>query len=119
MSERVDLEEPIERGDTFAFRFVWTDGIASVDMRGKTIIFTMKLSPFMEDDEALLKLEVVPAADDALAEVGSVTINVPNSLSSKLIAGATHHYALRVREPGYPEPVEITYVYGEVKVKDS
>lgn len=119
MSERVDLIEPIERGDTFALRCVWADSNGAMDMRGKTIIFTMKLSPFMEDAEAVLKVEVVPEANDTLAQAGTVNIVIPKSQSANLIAGAIHHYALRSIEPGYPEPVEITYAYGEVRVKDS
>jgi hypothetical protein len=114
----VNIEDPIERGDTLFWEFNWTDDEdAPVDMRGKELVLTIKISPFIADADSAVLVSYTPANDDALAEIGKVIITVPKEQSANLIAGATHHYALRViTDAG---ETEVTHVKGTVPVEDA
>lgn len=120
MTATVNLTDPIQRGDSFSFEFNWDDGAeptpAPLDMRGKTVVLTFKLSNLMEDSEALVTVSKATAVDDAVAQGGKVVVPVSRTESSKLIAGATHYYALRVLEGAGEDITEVTHIAGTVPV---
>lgn len=123
-SREVNLTDPVQKGDTlgFAFRWAWPDGTPR-DMRGRELVFTMKLSPFIPDEEATVVVHKPLLMDDDKAAKGEAVIVVPRSQSQDLIAGVRFHYGLRVIQQNTygddPEPLEITHVYGTVPVKDA
>lgn len=122
MTAIVNLTDPLQRGDTLSFELNWDNGAVTpvpLDMRGKTIVLTIKLSNFQEDAEALVTVEATPGAGDTEAQGGSVVLQVPRSMSQNLIAGALHYYAVRVIDTSAPEDIEVTHVSGTVPVVDA
>jgi hypothetical protein len=116
----VNLSDPIERGDTLFWEFNWMDDQIvpePVDMRGKELVLTIKISPFIADVEAPVLVSYTPAVADAVAQAGTVVMTVPKSQTINLIAGATHHYALRVITDN--GDTEVTHVKGTVPVEDA
>lgn len=119
MATQVNLTDPIQRGDTTPFIFNWDDGAGPMDMRGKTLVMTFKLSPYQVDSDAELTKTVVFAADDVDAEDGITAFNLESSEAALLIPGVTFHYAVRIITPASPEDIELTYFYGTVPVEDA
>lgn len=118
MAQEQDLPA-IQRGDTIPYFFTWDDGTAVIDMRGKTVVMTVKLSIYIEDEEATVVKTVEVPADDSDAQQGNVFLQLESSDTSKLIAGQKYHYAVRVIEPGSPEAIETTQFYGRLPVEDA
>lgn len=126
MTAEIDIQTPIQRGDSFAFEFNWTDGNESspepIDMRGSTVYLSFKASPFIPDEEASVLIEYEVPLDLPFEDRGKVVVNVPRSESQKLIAGMSMHYALRVITPAPIEGlegVELTHVKGRVPIEDA
>ena len=109
----------IERGDSTPFSFNFDDGTDPIDMRGKTIILTLKVAQVIKDSEASLIKSVTPDAGDTDAQNGIVTIVLEASETALLTPFFTYFYAVRIREPGGVEQVETTYLKGEIPVEDA
>ena len=109
----------IERGDTVPYVMHWRSNQTPLDMQGKSVILTLKLSPVLEDKDASITKTLNLPMNDPLAQAGETTITLEHSETATLIPGQTYHMAVRVIEPGIPNAVETTYFYGRVPVKDS
>lgn len=118
MATLVDLPD-IQRGDTIPYSFNWSDGVNPVNVQGKTLVMTFKLSSLLSDSEADLTKTVVIAANDAEGALGNVALQLEASESALLYAGVTYSYGVRLIEPGIPEAVETTIIYGSIIVKDA
>lgn len=110
---------PIQKGDSVPFTFNWTDGVAPIDMRGKTVIMSFKLAAVMADSAATLTKTVVIAVDDADGALGIVSFRLESSETDLLTALVQYHYAIRIIEPASPEDIQTTFLYGTVLVKDA
>lgn len=111
---------PFHRGDTIPLKLTFTtDGVTPIDVRGKTITFTLKLSSAQADTAAALSKAVTPGAGDVLAQVGEVTITVEHSESITLITGHAYSYSIRMSEPASPEAKESTYIVGTFTLVDA
>jgi hypothetical protein len=118
MSANIDLPA-IQRGDTVPFVLNLDDGTNPIDMRGKTIILSVKISKMVEDAKATILKSVTPDASDADAEAGRVEIILESSETGTLIPTVTYFYAIRIQEPGTTEAYERTYLDGKLPVEDS
>lgn len=111
---------PFHRGDTIPLKLTFTDAVPTpIDMRGKTIIFTMKLAAAQADTAAALSKSVTPLAGDTLAQAGEVTITIEHSESLPLITSHPYSYSIRVSEPASPEAKETTYIVGTFTLVDA
>ena len=110
---------PFHRGDTVPLKLTFTDGVVPIDMRGKTIVFTLKLASAQADSAAALTKTVTPAAGDTLAQGGEVTITIQHSESIGLITSHPYSYSIRVTEPASPEDKETTYIVGTFTLVDA
>lgn len=118
MATRLDLAEPIWRGDTLEFPFTLDDEGAPVSLEGATVVFTMKLDPTVDDIDADVYYAVVVPNPDVDGAAGQHLIRVERDDMANLVT-ATHTYQVKVIYPTVPEPTEVTYVWGEVEVQDS
>ena len=88
-------------------------------MRGKTLIFAMKLGASLADaDASLIKIVEHPLSTPD-GEKGQITFNLERSETASLIPGASYDFSVRIVTPGSPEDVEVTYFNGTVSVEDS
>jgi len=121
MATQIDLPV-IERGDTIPYVMHWTDNGNGFDLRGQTLIWTMKLAAVLEDKDASLTKTVKLDWADVDAMNGDVTIVLDHHETATLIPGQTYHFACRLLvDPTLPtaDSLETTYFYGRVPVKDS
>ena len=109
----------IERGDTIPFTFNFDDGAAALDMRGKTLIFSMKLGAAMDDSSAALTKSVLRPINAPDEQKGTISFQLEKSETAKLIPFADYDFSVRIMTPGSPEDIETTYFNGTVPVKDS
>jgi hypothetical protein len=110
---------PFHRGDTIPLKLTFTDGVVPIDMRGKTIYLTLKVSSAQADTSAALSKSVTPLAGDTLAQAGEVTITIEHSESLPLITDHPYSYSIRVSEPASPEAKETTYIVGTFTLVDA
>ena len=115
---KVDLN-PVQRGDTKDFALSFTDGTNPIDMRGKTLLMTVKVVGIQQDPEAALTKSVTPGAGDTNAQGGLVTLTLESSETALLVPGITYTYSVKIIEPASPEDRETTYFYGDLPVEDS
>lgn len=108
----------IQRGDTIPFTFNFTDGTDPIDLRGKTVVMTLKLSPQIEDEDATIIKSIAFDLDDEDAENGVANIRLESSDTRQTVVGVSYHFALRVIQASEPEDIETTYLYGTIKVDD-
>lgn len=118
MPTRYDLEMPIWRGDTTVIPFLLMSGADPVPLDGATVVFTIKLDPTVDDDVAdFIYSSEVPVGDpDGVAGQHMVRIERSDLAGLPLTA---YTYQLKAIFPGSPEPLEITYLWGRVQLKDS
>lgn len=118
MPTRYDLEMPIWRGDTTVIPFLLMSGEDPVPLGGATVVFTMKLDPTVDDDVAdFIYSSEVPVGDpDGVAGQHMVRIERSDLAGLPLTA---YTYQLKAIFPGSPEPLEITFLWGRVQLKDS
>lgn len=118
MATKVNLPQ-INRGDTTPYIFRWNDGTGPLDMRGKTVIMTFKVSEHQDDADAHLTKTITYAMDDVDAENGVTAFQLETSETLLLVSSITYKYAVRVITPSGPEDQEITYFCGDVMVEDA
>ena len=121
MATQLDLPV-IERGDTIPYIMHWQDNGNGFDLRGQTLIWTLKLAAVLQDKDATLTKTISIAYTDVDAMNGDVTIVLDHHETAILIPGQTYHYAVRLLVPPVTptdDPIETTYFYGRVPVKDS
>ena len=118
MSANIDLPA-IQRGDTVPFVLNFDDGTNPIDMRGKTIIISVKISKMVEDAKSTILKSVTPDALDTAAQGGRVEIIIESSETNTLIPTVTYFYAIRIQEAGPTEAYERTYLDGKLPVEDS
>lgn len=109
----------IQRGDTVPYTFTFTDGVAPISMAGKSLIMMFKKASVLEDSEADLVKVVVLAPTDTAAIAGVVVYRLESSETRSLIAGVNYSYSIRIIEPGSPENIETTMMYGLISVEDA
>ena len=110
----------IQKGDTIPYKFTWADSLGDpINMQSKTILMAFKAAAVMDDLDADLVKTVVIAANNADALLGIVEFRLERSETALLTGGMTYAYSLRVVEAGDPEPVETTFTYGSIEVKDA
>jgi hypothetical protein len=110
---------PYQRGDTKPLVFTFDDGVSAIDMRGKTITFSVKVAAAQADTEAVLVLAVTPDALDTAAQGGTVTLVLEHSDTIGMYIGLDYSYSLRISEPASPEPKETTYIVGTFTLDDA
>mgnify|MGYP006140570409 FL=1 len=116
MSANIDLfDYPLQRGDTYPFDLTWYDSNGPIDMRGKTLVLTLKITTFNEDDAADAQKTVLFATSDGRAEVGRTVITLDAQDTASLTPSLTYFYALRVLDAG----TERTYLNGKLPVEDA
>lgn len=117
MATELDLPV-IERGDTVPYVMQWKEENVGFDLRGQTLIWTLKLAAVLEDSDATLTKTITLLSTDTDAENGVVTVTLESADTAILIPGQTYYYAVRLISPA-PSNAETTYFYGRVPVKDS
>ena len=109
----------IERGDTIPFTFNFAEGETPLDMRGKTLVFAMKLAAAMDDADASLIKTVLHPAGTPDGQKGRISFQLEKSETLALIPFASYDFSVRIIVPGSPEDIETTYFNGTVPVEDS
>lgn len=118
MAAKVNLSN-IHRGDTVPYHLTFTDGTSPLNMQGKTLIMTFKVSSLQLDVEAALTKTVVLDSADPLAALGQVSYQLESSETAQLQAGLPYQYGIRIIEPGGTENIEKTFMYGTIVVEDA
>lgn len=110
---------PFHRGDTVPLKLTFTDGVDPIDMRGKTIVFALKVASAQGDSDAALSKSLTPDVGDTLAQVGEVTVTLEHSESVELVTSHPYSYSIRLIEPASPENKETTYIVGTFTLVDA
>lgn len=118
MAAKVNLSN-IHRGDTVPYNLTFTDGANPINMQGKTLVMTFKVSNLQLDSEAALTKTVEVAPDDPAAALGEISYQLEASETATLQAGMPYHYGIRIIEPGASEDIEKTIMYGQIVVEDA
>lgn len=109
----------IQRGDSIPFTFNFSGDAQASDMRGKTLVFAMKLGAAMADAESALTKLVEHPIDAPEEQKGAVSFQLERSETSKLIPFVDYDFSVRIIAPGSPEEIETTYFRGTIPVEDS
>jgi hypothetical protein len=119
MATRLDITDPIWRGDTIEIPFTLKDELAApISLEGATVVFTLKLDPTVDDVDADVYYTKAVDDPDTDGAAGLHTIRLERTDTDDLTT-ADHTYQIKVIYPNTPEDDEITYVYGTVPVEDS
>lgn len=110
--------DPIIRGDTVPYSFVFNRAGVPIDMRGLTVVITFKFAAILDDSDASLIKSVTAPLDSVSAQNGLIYTTLESSDTLKLTAGVTFAMAVKLLEPNYPEPRETTLFYSSVVVED-
>lgn len=110
--------DPIVRGDTVPFSFVFNRAGVPIDMRGMTIIIMFKFAALQADNKAPLVKSVTAPVDSVSASNGLVYTTLETSDTLKLKGGVTYSMSIRLIEPNFPEPRESTLLFSNVLVED-